>query len=61
MILGDVREWYVSDLWPSSATYPQQFKTAFLRPAGTGTVAGLVVCVVQFYVAKIGFMMRYDR
>ena len=29
------------------ATYPQQFKAALLRPAGTGTVAGLVVCVMR--------------
>ena len=36
------------------ATYPQQFKAAFLRPAGTSTVAGLVVCVVRF-IAKNGF------
>ena len=29
------------------ATYPQQFKAALLQPAGTGTVAGLVVCAMR--------------
>ena len=49
-----MREWSSLAL---GATYPQQFKAALLRPAGTGTVAGLMVCVVHF-IAIIDF--KYD-
>ena len=46
-IFGCVRVLCVCSSLALCATYPQQFKAALLRPAGTGTVAGLVVCVIR--------------